>query len=66
MYYIVKVRYEVRDDKTGRLRKVVEEYLVDASSISNAEALVNDRFKNSIADFSVIGVHESRIMGVIK
>jgi hypothetical protein len=66
MYYIVKVRYEVMDDKTGRLSKVIEEYLVDASSISQAEEIVINQFKDCIADFSVIEVKESRIMGVIK
>lgn len=66
MYYLVKVRYEVLDDNTGRFRKVIEEYLVDACSISNAEEIVKNQLKDCIAEFTVIGVQESRIMGVIK
>lgn len=66
MYYVVKVRFEVLDYTTGRLRKVVEEYLVDACSVSQAEEFVINRFKDSRADFSIIGVQESKIKGVIK
>ena len=66
MYYVVKLKYEVLDNKTGRLRKVVEEYLVDACGVTQAEELVINRLKNSIADFSIIGVQESKIMGIIK
>jgi hypothetical protein len=54
------------DDKTGRLKKIIEQYLVDAESVSRAEELVKERFKDSIAEFSVAGVQESKIMGIIK
>jgi hypothetical protein len=66
MYYIVKVKFETMDDKTGRLKKIIEQYLVDAESVSRAEELVKERFKDSIAEFSVAGVQESKIMGIIK
>ena len=66
MYYIVKVKFETMDDKTGRLKKIIEQYLVDAESVSRAEELVKERFKDSIAKFSVAGVQESKIMGIIK
>lgn len=66
MYYIVKVKFETVDDATGRLKKITEQYLVDAESVSRAEELVKDYFKSSIADFSVVGVQESKIMGIIK
>lgn len=66
MYYVVKLRYEALDDTTGLLRKVVEEYLVDACSVTKAEELVINRLKDSIADFSIIGVQKSKIQGVIK
>jgi hypothetical protein len=66
MYYIVKVKFETMDDQTGRLKKIFEQYLVDAESVSRAEELVKDRFKDSIAEFSVVSVQESKIMGVIK
>jgi hypothetical protein len=66
MYYIVKVKFETMDDQTGRMKKIFEQYLVDSESVSRAEELVKDRFKDSIAEFSVVSVQESKIMGVIK
>jgi len=66
MYYIAKVKFETVDDSTGRIRKTHEQYLVEATDISDAESKMKERFKDSIADFSVVSVQESKIMGVIK
>ena len=66
MYYIAKVKFETIDDQTGRPKKIYEQYLVDARSISEAEELLKDRFKDSIAEFSVVSVVESKIMGIVK
>ncbi len=66
MYYIAKVKFETVDDQTGRPKKIYEQYLVDAMSISAAEELLKERFKDSIAEFSVVSIQESKIMGIIK
>jgi hypothetical protein len=66
MYYIAKVKFETIDDQTGRPKKIYEQYLVDSGSISEAEELLKERFKDSIAEFSVVSVVESKIMGVVK
>lgn len=66
MYYFAKVKFETVDDNTGRIRKLNEQYLVEAQSISDAESMLNEKFKDSIADFSVVSVQESKIIGVIK
>ncbi len=65
MYYIAKVKFETIDDKTGRPRKIYEQYVVDAMSISEAEEKLKAKFKDSIAEFSVVSVQESKIMGII-
>jgi len=66
MYYIAKVKFETYDEKTGRTKKMYEQYLVDAESVSAAEEKVKERFKDSIADHAVVSVQESKLMGVIK
>lgn len=66
MYYIAKVKFETIDDRTGRARKMYEPYLVEAMDISDAENKLKEKFKDSIADFAVVSVQESKIMGVIK
>lgn len=66
MYYIAKVKFETVDDATGRIRKTNEQYIVDAEDISSAETKMKEKFKDSIADFSVVSVQESKIMGIVK
>lgn len=66
MYYIGRVKFETVDERSGRIRKTTEQYLVEAESVSDAEEKLNGRFKDSIADFAVSGVQESKFMGVIK
>ena len=66
MYYIAKVKFETIDDRTGRPRKTHEQYVVDSETVSDAENKLKERFKDSIADFSVVSVQESKIMGILK
>jgi hypothetical protein len=66
MYYLSKVKFENVDSATGKIKKITEQYLVDAESISDAERKMHEKFKDSIADFTVIGVQESPIMGIVK
>lgn len=65
MYYAVNVKFETIDDRTGRAKIMKEQYLVQALDISEAEKKVKDRFKDSIADFNVSSVQESKVMEVI-
>ena len=66
MYYIAKIKFETFDEKTGRVRKTYEQYLVEANSVSEAEEKQKVKFKDSIADSAVVSVQESKFMGVIK
>lgn len=66
MYYIAKIKFETFDEKTGRVRKTYEQYLVEANSVSEAEEKMKNKFKDSIADSAVVSVQESKFMGVIK
>ena len=66
MYYIAKVKFETTDERTGRAKKLYEQYLVEAESISDAEEKLKEKFKDALADFSVVSVQESKIMGIIK
>lgn len=44
MYYIAKVKFESINDNTGKIQKIKEEYLVEASSVSEVEEKLNDKF----------------------
>lgn len=66
MYYIAKVQFATIDDRNGRIRKTTEQYVVDSESISDAEEKLKEKFKDSIAEFAVVSVQESKIMGILK
>ena len=65
MYYIAKVKFETVDDNTGKIKKVYEQYLVDAESVADVEEILNDRFQDSISESAVSSVNESKILGLV-
>ncbi len=65
-YYLVKTKVEIPDENTDRIRKIVEQYIVSASSVSEAEEKIKDKFRDTISDMSVIAIQESKIVGIIE
>lgn len=63
---MARVQFETINDQNGRTQKTKENYLVEALSVSDVEEKMNEKFKDSMAEFSVIKVDESNIMGIIK
>ena len=62
-YYTAKVRISV--DSAKGVKRVTEMYLVNAQSVTHAEALVTKDFEGSGVDFEVKGVTNSKIIKVI-
>jgi len=46
MYYIANVKFETVDERSGRLKTIKEQYLVDAIDISDAEQKLKEKFKD--------------------
>ena len=65
-YYNTQVQFETINDQNGRIQKTKENYLVEATSVSDAEDKLAAKFKEGMSEFSVIKVQESNIMGIIK
>lgn len=66
MFYIVKVKVKVEDDK-GKLKTHTEQYLVDAVSVTDAEAtVVKSEFSNVTFDFEVASVNQTKIVKVVQ
>jgi hypothetical protein len=63
MYYIAKVKLEFETDK-GQLKKKTETYLVQAESVTDAEAIVHTKFSDWKYDFEVKSVSQSNIIDV--
>ena len=64
-YYIAKVKVTHVDDK-GRVKKLTEQYVVNAVSVTDAETKVVKDFENSGIEFEVGSVIETKIIKVIK
>jgi hypothetical protein len=63
MNYTATVQLEFETDK-GHVKKKSEMYLVKAESVTDAEAIVHDKFKDYKMDFEVKAVSQSRIIDV--
>lgn len=64
MYYLAKLRFESEDDN-GKTKKIREQYLVEASSVGEAEQKLLKRFGEGISPCQLEGVNESKILGLI-
>ena len=63
-FYIAKVKVHHEDDK-GRVKKITEQYLVNAVSVTDAEAKVVADFEGSNLEYEVTAVMETKIVSVI-
>ena len=63
MYYTANVSLHFEDAK-GHVKKKTETYLVKAESVTDAEAIVNEKFKDYTQEFEVKSVSQSRIVDV--
>ena len=64
---IVQIKTEVESNKGVKIKNVKEVYLVDAMSVTEAEARVVKEFttKGFSNDFTVIGVKGSNVIDII-
>lgn len=63
IYYAVRVQMEFENDK-GHVKRKSETYLVRAESVTDAEAIVHEKFKDYKHPFEVKAVSASRIVDV--
>ena len=64
MFYEVQVEVE-NESNTGRIKKIKEYYLVQAVSVTDAEAKMYKEFESEANDWEVKMVRESKILKVI-
>jgi len=63
-WFQVKVKY-TKENEEGLLKSISEQYLIDAVSFTEAEAILYDRLGSMIrGDFSVIAIAKSNIVDV--
>jgi hypothetical protein len=64
-YYIAKVKVHHEDDK-GRVKKVTEQYVVNAVSVTDAEAKIVADFEGSNLEYEVTAVTDTKIISIIE
>lgn len=64
MYFVVSVKVRFEDDK-GKVKTKTERHLVDAMSVTEAEARVVKFMEGSQQDFEISAASQSRIVEVI-
>lgn len=64
MFHSVSVKVSFEDDK-GKVKKKTEKYLVDAMSVTEAEARVTSYMKGTQVEFEISSASQSRIVDVI-
>lgn len=65
-WFLCKVKY-AKENEQGLLKNISEQYLVDAVSFTEAEAILYDRLGSQIrGDFQVTGVAKSNIVDVFQ
>lgn len=63
-YFLAKVQFTTSDEKSGKIKKVMVQYLVDAMTCTEAEARVVKSLEG-VRDFEVKSLSESAIVEVI-
>ena len=65
MFFTAKVKVQTEDEKSGKIKSVSEVYLVEAESVTDAEASVVKRFEGWNLDFTVVAVSKSNILEIV-
>lgn len=63
-YYKVKINFVTLDEKSGREKKTPAYMLVQASTIDDAKAWLEDGMKGTLSDYVVESIKETKIMDV--
>ena len=65
MYYVTKVSVHHEDPNSGKIKKMTEQYLIDAVSVTDAEVIITKELGSQSQDFEVKSVTASKILSVL-
>jgi hypothetical protein len=64
-WYTVTIQFAVEDEQTGRVKKIKENYLTKAMSVTDAEASVIKDLEGTMGEFRILKIDESKFVRVI-
>lgn len=65
-YFVAKIMYDLPDEDSGKIKKIREEKLVKAYSVTDVEAKVTEKYQGFQHDWRITSVSESKIDEVIE
>lgn len=64
-YFLVKVDFESINENTGKPKKIKSQFLVDASSCTEAEANMTKYLSSSVLEYEIVSATKSPIEDVV-
>jgi|GEM_PF-2044428 hypothetical protein len=64
-WYTVTIQFIVEDEQTGKVKKIKENHLTKAISVTDAEASVIKDLEGYMGDYRILKVDESRYTRII-
>lgn len=64
MYYKAKVKEKIEDEK-GKIKKTTAEFLVDAESVTEVEAIMAKEYFGVTFDWELVSVSETKVVKVL-
>jgi hypothetical protein len=65
-WFKAKLVFITVDEKSGKEKKTATHFIVRATDINNAHAVVIDRLKGSMVDFEIATLDETKIMDIFR
>lgn len=65
-YFEVKAKVKRTDERTGKEKRVSEQYLVDALSFTEAESKTTTYLNERAGDFSIVSIKKSNAEELLK
>ena len=65
MYYVTKVSVHHTDPNSWKVKKLTEQYLIDAVSVTDAEVIITKELSSQSLTFEVKSVTASKILDVL-
>jgi hypothetical protein len=64
-WYTVTIQFVIEDEQTGKIKKIKENYMTKAISITDAEANVIKDLDGYMGDYRILNCAESKIVRVL-
>lgn len=65
-YFLVKVEKKIEDERNGKIKKTVEQFLVNAVNVTDVEKQIYKEYEGYPADWSIHSVTATKIIKIIE